>query len=92
MFLSFTFAMFFLNYDLVFVQEFHEVPFLKKFKCKKQDRIFPKVEPNATLVVATAASSGSTKPFPEGAPAGQYCRVDPLFPPVTPFRHKYIYV
>ncbi|CAL8393165.1 unnamed protein product [Arctogadus glacialis] len=57
--------------DWVIPKEFHEVPFLKKFKCKKQDRIFPKVEPNATLVVATAASSGSTKPFPEAAPAGK---------------------
>ena len=68
----------------MFVQEFHEVPFLKKFKCKQQDRIFPKVEPTATQAVATAApgaSSGSTKPFPEGAPAGQYCSVDPLTPP-----------
>ncbi|KAJ3607121.1 hypothetical protein NHX12_026635 [Muraenolepis orangiensis] len=56
--------------DWVIPKEFHEVPFLKKLKCKRQDRIFPKVEPTTTQAVAPAVpSASSTKPLPEGAPA-----------------------
>eukprot|EP00064_Thunnus_orientalis_P008492 superscaffoldBa00001010_g8515 len=54
--------------------EFHEVPFLKKFKFKRQDRLYPKEAPTQTLTSAKAeslasASSAPTKPLPEGAPS-----------------------
>ncbi|XP_044025621.1 poly [ADP-ribose] polymerase 1 isoform X1 [Siniperca chuatsi] len=60
--------------DWVIPKEFHEVPFLKKFKFKRQDRVYPKEAPNQTLTAAKAeplasASSASTKLLPEGAPA-----------------------
>ncbi|KAG7251530.1 hypothetical protein CRUP_006473, partial [Coryphaenoides rupestris] len=57
--------------DWIIPKEFHEIPFLKKFKSKRQDRIYPKVEPTPTPAVASSASSGSTKPLPEGTPAGK---------------------
>ncbi|XP_056150659.1 poly [ADP-ribose] polymerase 1 [Lampris incognitus] len=58
----------------VIPKEFSEVPFLKKFKFKQQDRLYPKVDPTPTLTTATAephpsASSAPTKPLSEGAPA-----------------------
>uniref|UniRef100_UPI003AB0C0FC poly [ADP-ribose] polymerase 1 isoform X2 n=1 Tax=Centroberyx gerrardi TaxID=166262 RepID=UPI003AB0C0FC len=60
--------------DWVIPKEFHEVPFLKKFKFKRQVRLYPKVAPTPTLSAASAeplasASSAPTKPLPEGAPA-----------------------
>uniref|UniRef100_A0A668ADB8 Poly [ADP-ribose] polymerase n=1 Tax=Myripristis murdjan TaxID=586833 RepID=A0A668ADB8_9TELE len=60
--------------DWVIPKEFHEVPFLKKFKFKRQDRLYPKVAPAPTPTAATAeprasASSAPTKSLPEGAPA-----------------------
>ncbi|KAM3861234.1 poly [ADP-ribose] polymerase 1 [Diretmus argenteus] len=60
--------------DWVTPKEFHEVPFLKKFKFKQQDRLYPKVAPTPTLTATTAeplasASSAPTKALPEGAPA-----------------------
>uniref|UniRef100_A0A4W4FXV0 Poly [ADP-ribose] polymerase n=1 Tax=Electrophorus electricus TaxID=8005 RepID=A0A4W4FXV0_ELEEL len=38
--------------DWVTPKEFHEIPFLKKFKFKRQDRVFPKDAPAATVVPA----------------------------------------
>ena len=57
-------------------QEFHEVPFLKKFKFKRQDRVYPKEAPTQTLTAVKAeplasASSAPMERLPEGAPAGQ---------------------
>ena len=57
-------------------QEFHEVPFLKKFKFKRQDRLFPKVAPAPPTATSAArpvpsASSAPSRPLPEGAPAGE---------------------
>ncbi|KAJ8270512.1 hypothetical protein GJAV_G00115780 [Gymnothorax javanicus] len=45
--------------DWVTPKEFHEVPFLKKFKFKRQDRVFPKVEasPIPKTISSTAGSS-----------------------------------
>ncbi|KAG9347239.1 hypothetical protein JZ751_004806 [Albula glossodonta] len=58
--------------DWVTPKEFHEVPFLKKFKFKRQDRLFPKVEatptPKPTASIA-GASSTSAKPTPEPVPS-----------------------
>lgn len=62
-------------------QEFCEIPFLKKFKFKRQDRVFPKDAPLATPTPSTAyngatnssapnASSASTNNLAE-VPAGQ---------------------
>ncbi|XP_035851369.1 poly [ADP-ribose] polymerase 1 isoform X2 [Sander lucioperca] len=60
--------------DWVIPKEFHEVPFLKKFKFKRQDRVYPKEAPTKTLTAAKAqpmasASSAPTERLPEGAPA-----------------------
>ncbi|CAB1340117.1 unnamed protein product [Coregonus sp. 'balchen'] len=52
--------------------EFHELPFLKKFKFKRQDRVFPKVAPApppASSAAIPSASSAPSRPIPEGAPA-----------------------
>uniref|UniRef100_A0A672YT45 Poly [ADP-ribose] polymerase n=1 Tax=Sphaeramia orbicularis TaxID=375764 RepID=A0A672YT45_9TELE len=38
--------------DWVIPKEFHEVPFLKKFKFKRQDRMYPKEAPPQTLTTA----------------------------------------
>uniref|UniRef100_A0AAQ5YH55 Poly [ADP-ribose] polymerase n=1 Tax=Amphiprion ocellaris TaxID=80972 RepID=A0AAQ5YH55_AMPOC len=40
--------------DWVIPKEFHEVPFLKKFKFKRQDRLYPKEAPTKTLTAAKA--------------------------------------
>ncbi|KAM9552071.1 poly [ADP-ribose] polymerase 1 isoform 1-T1 [Salvelinus alpinus] len=58
----------------VIPKEFHELPFLKKFKFKRQDRVFPKVSaapPPASSASAPvpSASSAPSIPLPEGAPA-----------------------
>ncbi|XP_063079036.1 poly [ADP-ribose] polymerase 1 [Engraulis encrasicolus] len=52
-------------------KEFHEVSFLKKFKFKRQDRMYPKEAPPPPPTSATAASapSHSAKPLPEAPPA-----------------------
>uniref|UniRef100_A0AAQ5Y165 Poly [ADP-ribose] polymerase n=1 Tax=Amphiprion ocellaris TaxID=80972 RepID=A0AAQ5Y165_AMPOC len=60
--------------DWVIPKEFHEVPFLKKFKFKRQDRLYPKEAPTKTLTAAKAeplasASSAPTERLPEGAPS-----------------------
>lgn len=58
--------------DWIMPKEFHEVPFLKKFKFKRQDRVYPKVEPTSTSAASEpvpSASTGPAKPLPEGAPA-----------------------
>lgn len=61
--------------DFTLLQEFHEVAFLKKFKFKRQDRIFPKEAPAKPLTTTksephASASSTVTDALPEGAPAG----------------------
>ncbi|CAJ1078015.1 poly polymerase 1 [Seriola dumerili] [Xyrichtys novacula] len=60
--------------DWVIPKEFHELPFLKKFKFKRQDRFYPKEAPSQTLTAAKAEplASASRPPLerlPEGAPA-----------------------
>uniref|UniRef100_A0AAQ4RBD5 Poly [ADP-ribose] polymerase n=1 Tax=Gasterosteus aculeatus aculeatus TaxID=481459 RepID=A0AAQ4RBD5_GASAC len=60
--------------DWVTPKEFHEVPFLKKFKFKRQDRVYPKEAPTQSLPKVKAeplasASSAPTECLPEGAPA-----------------------
>lgn len=57
-------------------QEFHEVPFLKKFKFKRQDRVYPKEAPPQTTTAVKAeavagASSGPTERATEAATSGQ---------------------
>lgn len=59
--------------DWVIPKEFHEVPFLKKFKFKRQDRVYPKEAPSQSLTAGKAeplasASSALTKKLPEMAP------------------------
>lgn len=51
--------------DWVIPTEFHEVPFLKKFKFKKQDRIFPKEVPTPVpnSVKAEPLASASSAPM-----------------------------
>uniref|UniRef100_A0A8C4HIZ1 Poly [ADP-ribose] polymerase n=1 Tax=Dicentrarchus labrax TaxID=13489 RepID=A0A8C4HIZ1_DICLA len=51
--------------DWVIPKEFHEIPFLKKFKFKRQDRVYPKVAPTQTLTAAKAQplASASNKPL-----------------------------
>lgn len=58
------------------IQEFGEVPFLKKFKFKRQDRIYPKETPTQTVTKVKAeplpsASSAPAGRLPEGAPSGE---------------------
>uniref|UniRef100_A0A3Q3ILG7 Poly [ADP-ribose] polymerase n=1 Tax=Monopterus albus TaxID=43700 RepID=A0A3Q3ILG7_MONAL len=60
--------------DWVTPKEFSEVPFLKKFKFKRQHRMYPKEAPIQTLKKAKAeplpsASSTPTEHLPEGAPS-----------------------
>ncbi|KAK5852963.1 hypothetical protein PBY51_006793 [Eleginops maclovinus] len=60
--------------DWVTPKEFHEIPFLKKFKFKRQDRVYQKEAPTETVTAAKAkplasASSAKTQQLPEGAPA-----------------------
>ncbi|XP_061741748.1 poly [ADP-ribose] polymerase 1 [Nerophis ophidion] len=57
--------------DWVMPKEFHEVPFLKKFKFKRQDRLYPKETPSQTVPAVKAeplasASSAPSQPLPEG--------------------------
>ncbi|KAF7690537.1 poly [ADP-ribose] polymerase 1 [Silurus meridionalis] len=60
--------------DWVTPKEFHEIPFLKKFKFKRQDRVFPKespaAAPSASSTAASASSSmaSSTSSFPTELP------------------------
>ncbi|XP_007253978.3 poly [ADP-ribose] polymerase 1 [Astyanax mexicanus] len=58
--------------DWVTPKEFHEVPFLKKFKFKRQDRLFPKEAPAPPAVPAstatTAAATSSTSRAPIETP------------------------
>uniref|UniRef100_A0A667ZY40 Poly [ADP-ribose] polymerase n=1 Tax=Myripristis murdjan TaxID=586833 RepID=A0A667ZY40_9TELE len=49
--------------DWVIPKEFHEVPFLKKFKFKRQDRLYPKVAPAPTPTAATCVCLLSDKPL-----------------------------
>ncbi|XP_047244775.1 poly [ADP-ribose] polymerase 1 [Girardinichthys multiradiatus] len=60
--------------DWVIPKEFHEVPFLKKFKFKQQDRVYPKETPTQTLKPVKAeplasASSAPTERLQEQAPS-----------------------
>lgn len=66
------------NSLFVVLKEFHEIPFLKKFKFKRQDRVFPKEPPAAPAAApassaaasasASAASSTSGSGFPTELP------------------------
>uniref|UniRef100_A0AAZ3QHC3 Poly [ADP-ribose] polymerase n=1 Tax=Oncorhynchus tshawytscha TaxID=74940 RepID=A0AAZ3QHC3_ONCTS len=50
----------------VIPKEFHELPFLKKFKFKRQDRVFPKVAPppaSSASAPVPSASSAPNKPL-----------------------------
>ncbi|XP_051908045.1 poly [ADP-ribose] polymerase 1 isoform X1 [Hippocampus zosterae] len=63
--------------DWVTPKEFHEVPFLKKFKFKRQDRIYPKEAPAPSQLPVKAeplasASGAPAKPLPEGGPPGEW--------------------
>uniref|UniRef100_A0A669C7B0 Poly [ADP-ribose] polymerase n=1 Tax=Oreochromis niloticus TaxID=8128 RepID=A0A669C7B0_ORENI len=63
-----------LRKDWVIPKEFHEVSFLKKFKFKRQDRVYPKEAPTKTLAAAKSeplpsASSAPTETLPQGAPS-----------------------
>lgn len=65
-----------LRKDWVVPKEFHEIPFLKKFKFKRQNRVYPKAAPTETVTAAKAeplasASSGPTEQLPEAAPSGK---------------------
>lgn len=58
------------------LQEFHEVPYLKKFKFKRQDRVYPKEAPTQTFTAAKAeplasASGARAEALPEAPPAGR---------------------
>uniref|UniRef100_A0AAX7SLP8 Poly [ADP-ribose] polymerase n=1 Tax=Astatotilapia calliptera TaxID=8154 RepID=A0AAX7SLP8_ASTCA len=54
-----------LRKDWVIPKEFHEVSFLKKFKFKRQDRVYPKEAPTKTLTAAKSEPlpSASNKPL-----------------------------
>lgn len=59
--------------DWVTPKEFHEVPFLKKFKFKRQDRVYPKEAPTQSQTAVKAeplasASSAVAKQLPSAAP------------------------
>ncbi|XP_060772355.1 poly [ADP-ribose] polymerase 1 [Neoarius graeffei] len=58
--------------DWVTPKEFHEIPFLKKFKFKRQDRVFPKEPPSApascTAASASASAASSTSSCPTKLP------------------------
>lgn len=58
------------------IQEFGEVPFLKKFKFKRQNRIYPKETPTQTVTKVKAeplpsASSAPAERLLEGTPSGE---------------------
>ncbi|KAM8847132.1 poly [ADP-ribose] polymerase 1 [Synchiropus picturatus] len=60
--------------DWVIPKEFHEVPFLKKFKFKRQDRVYPVSAPTQTVTApkaepAPSASTAHAEPLPESAPS-----------------------
>ncbi|XP_043962517.1 poly [ADP-ribose] polymerase 1 [Gambusia affinis] len=60
--------------DFIIPKEFHEVPFLKKFKFKGQDRVYPKEAPSQTLKPAktetlASASSAPSERLLEAAPS-----------------------
>ncbi|KAG7461078.1 hypothetical protein MATL_G00206140 [Megalops atlanticus] len=59
--------------DWVTPKEFHELPFLKKFKFKRQDRVFPKEPaaptPKTTAAPSASASSAPAKSTPNAVPA-----------------------
>ncbi|KAL4630473.1 poly ADP-ribose polymerase 1 [Arapaima gigas] len=49
--------------DWVTPKEFHELPFLKKFKFKRQDRVLPKLSP--TVPTSTASTTSAAISIPE---------------------------
>ncbi|XP_041951051.1 poly [ADP-ribose] polymerase 1 isoform X1 [Alosa sapidissima] len=57
--------------DWLTPKEFHEVPFLKKFKFKRQDRVYPKDAPPAPSAPTASAGAPSalSKALPESPPA-----------------------
>ncbi|XP_061668275.1 poly [ADP-ribose] polymerase 1 [Syngnathoides biaculeatus] len=62
--------------DWVTPKEFQEVPFLKKFKFKRQDRVYPKDapaqrQPEVKAEPLASASDAPVEPVPEGGPSGK---------------------
>lgn len=51
-------------------QEFREIPYLKKFKCKKQDRIFPPEAATVNSALPPHASAPLTETV--SAPQGKW--------------------
>ncbi|XP_059573331.1 poly [ADP-ribose] polymerase 1 [Alligator mississippiensis] len=47
--------------EWVIPKEFREIPYLKKFKCKKQDRVFPQEAAAVNTVLPSAASAPLTE-------------------------------
>ncbi|XP_040286523.1 poly [ADP-ribose] polymerase 1 [Bufo bufo] len=54
--------------DWVTPKEFHEVPYLKKFKFKRQDRAFPPAAPLPVSAPVSTAPAVKEEPLPEGKP------------------------
>lgn len=84
-----------------FLKEFHEISFLKKFKFKRQDRVFPKEPPAASAAApassSAASASGSAAPgsssvpteLPTELPTGQSLTCEGLCPPSKKQTNKY---
>lgn len=71
LFICFSFIIKLLDITL-YPQEFHEIPFLKKFKFKRQDKVLPKESPSApaTSAPTTSASSAASMSECQSAPSG----------------------
>uniref|UniRef100_A0A8C9LGS4 Poly [ADP-ribose] polymerase n=1 Tax=Pavo cristatus TaxID=9049 RepID=A0A8C9LGS4_PAVCR len=61
--------------DWVIPKEFREIPYLKKFKCKKQDRIFPPEAATVNSALPPSASAPMTETV--SAPQGQWILQSP---------------
>lgn len=60
----------FFFFTALLIQEFHEVPYLKKFKFKRQDRAFPpSVAPTPVSAPAPAKPVVKEEVLPEGKPS-----------------------
>ncbi|XP_023662803.1 poly [ADP-ribose] polymerase 1 [Paramormyrops kingsleyae] len=55
--------------DWVSPKEFHEIPFLKKFKFKRQDKVLPKESPSGPATSAPTTSTSSAACMSECQPA-----------------------
>ncbi|XP_015201493.1 poly [ADP-ribose] polymerase 1 [Lepisosteus oculatus] len=50
--------------DWVTPKEFHEIPYLKKFKFKRQDRVFPRIEATSAPSSTSTSAAGVTESAP----------------------------